>query len=211
MPTEIEVANLALERIGSNSIMSLDDPNIEARTVKRELEQSRLYLLRHIEWNFAAKWVQLDTPSNDIVLPQFDYVFRAPADMIMIRGLKYPKSGGSASSSVDIGLDPIRRWQRVGQYIGTNYSQPVVEYTWDCPIGHWDGSAAEALAWRVASQIAIPLARSADTKNMAIAEYSTTLQFAQNVDGREGVQDRLVTDNRLTGARRRGGGVGRAW
>lgn len=208
MATETEVANRALSRIGAEQITSIDDNNKRANLAKTEIEQSRLLLLRDTNWNFATRWKQYDTPSADAFeVPTYTNKFLLPADCLRVQRVYYPYNSGASVAKTDTGPEPIRRYNVYGNYLGVDYEQPLLRYTSNVQVGDWDGAALEALIWRVAVNLAVPLSRSADTRVSAERNFAQAYDVAQNIDGREGIQDRLVTDNRLTSARRRGGSV----
>lgn len=202
MTTEVEIANLALNRVGASEISSLDDPVDEARVCKRELAQAISFLLRDTNWNFATKWVTLPPSADGYNFPDFDYTFLLPADYVKVQAVRYPDQRDYQGN-----LARIKRWNISGRYLGVSYESPVLEYTFDAPVGVWEGMAVEALINRLAYFIATPLSRSQETKAEMQVAMVNSYRLAIAEQGKEGIHDRTTTDNRLRAAR----GRGRTW
>tara|TARA_R110002167_G_scaffold124945_4_gene304716 strand:- start:9382 stop:9993 length:612 start_codon:yes stop_codon:yes gene_type:complete len=202
MASEIDVVNMALSRIGANTISSVDDPTNEARLAKLELDQSKSSLLRQANWNFATKWQVMYVTADVVVFPDFKYIFSLPVDYIRVQAMKYPTSTVASGE-----LRSIDRWNITGRYLGTDVESPLMRYTNNAGIGFWDDMAIEALVWRMAANLSSTLSRSETTRAYAAQQFMMAYQLAQNVDGKEKVLDRVTTDGRLLSARRGGSSV----
>ena len=79
--SDVAIANLALQKLGSGHITSLSQDDPSARAVNACYEQIRDMELRKHPWNFARKRTTLapdaTTPSFD-----FDYAFPLPSDCL---------------------------------------------------------------------------------------------------------------------------------
>lgn len=81
--TDLEIANLALDHLGCQSISSLADDNNRAKLATRLLQIARDYTLEMNSWDFATKRVTLTANGNT---PAFEWTqeFDEPTDLIRI-------------------------------------------------------------------------------------------------------------------------------
>jgi hypothetical protein len=80
--TSIEIANRAMDLLGTENLVSLSDNTKEARIFNRNYDLCRKSVLSMHPWNFATKRVILST--LDATPPAFDFVnrFALPLDYI---------------------------------------------------------------------------------------------------------------------------------
>jgi hypothetical protein len=93
--TKTDIANLALAKLGSTQINSIDDPNEKAaRTMKAEYDQARDEVLRRADWGFAliALPIEPETGSEPLTaeLCGWAHAFALPADMMRIEKITTP-------------------------------------------------------------------------------------------------------------------------
>lgn len=83
MPSEVDICNLALQRLGAKSITSLSDDSTNARECNRVYAHARDSELRAHPWSFARTRVQLAASST---APTFEYAraYPLPSDYIRI-------------------------------------------------------------------------------------------------------------------------------
>ena len=83
MASEVDICNLALQRLGAKSISSLTDDSTNARECNRVYEHARDSELRAHPWSFARKRASLAASST---APAFEYAnaFPLPADYLRI-------------------------------------------------------------------------------------------------------------------------------
>lgn len=155
MTSKIEICNLALAKVGSDSfITSIDDGTKSARHLKIFYEPSRDSLLRSHLWRFARKRAVL---APDATQPFFDggYYFTPPVDCLRVIGtdLDYASSYG--------------RWHVEGNKIIADtdvlnlvYLYRVEDETLFDPI------FVEAFATKLAHDMAMPLSQSSVTKQV---------------------------------------------
>jgi hypothetical protein len=80
--SEIEISNLALDRLGSSTIISFQE-TIEGKLCGRNYPIARDFILRQHPWNFTVKRVKL---TRSVKTPVFGFLnqFRLPDDLIRI-------------------------------------------------------------------------------------------------------------------------------
>lgn len=119
MHTVIDVVNVALARLGVDSINSLQDSSKPARVASRLVNHSRDVLLAKYAWNFANKTVSLVESTE--THPIYTYVYDYPSDCIT--PLRF----------IDTDLEYYRAtnvtWERWQEYIVTEMEAIAMLYT----------------------------------------------------------------------------------
>ena len=110
MPSSVDIANLALTRIGSNRIESFTEGTNEANVMNTLYDETRRALLRSNTWNFAVKRVKLAQEATDPVY-EFDHAYTLPSDWLRVLKvddndqadgtLEYAMANGKIEASVD--------------------------------------------------------------------------------------------------------------
>lgn len=84
--SRIDIANMALLKLGQPPIMSLTDNSVIARRVSQEIEPALETVLRAYPWPFAVKRVELPRLLERPVY-QFAYYYQMPSDLIRLISL----------------------------------------------------------------------------------------------------------------------------
>lgn len=195
---DVEICNIALSRIGeSRPINSLDDDNTAAQQCKLFYLPMIEQTLRDFPWRFAQKYVDLaliqERPN-----PEWLYEYRYPSDCIIAN--KIPASNNAVLAATSHSAAQYRDYYSDGRFgevlhsgvtytiamdangrvIWTNQEDASLLYTSRVTeAGHFDGSFVNALAWRLAMELAMPIGRDASFKNNASAEYRAALHAAR--------------------------------
>jgi hypothetical protein len=181
----ISICNMALARIGVSSFISaLTEPSNEARVCALFYEQMRDYALRDYPWNFANRRLALseagDAPTN------WEYMYVYPSDCMKARAIVAP------------GLRAPRSDQRIpfetGYYEGqrviySNQAEAELIYTVrveDPTL--FDPMFASALAYLIASEIAMPLAVQPKVAEQARSAYTLVSSSAAASNLSEGTE-----------------------
>lgn len=192
----VEVCNLALGRIGegaSRPIQSLTESSEAARACNRVFAITLRALLREFAWPFAQTYVALAPVAQTV--PGWDYVYAYPADCLFLHGL-----GGS---EVDPARNPaLRHPYKIiaassgeSSVIATDVSDAWAHYTRDVTSPHvGDPLFHDALAWRIASEVAIGLKASPQMAQSAAQQYQVALSKAVAAYGNEDGDDRVPDD-----------------
>lgn len=83
MPSVVDVANRAIQKVGGQPITALTDASVSARAVNRCYEVVRDRLLRGNNWNFAIKRVKIAASATDPAWG-YDKQFPLPADCLRL-------------------------------------------------------------------------------------------------------------------------------
>jgi len=185
MASEVDICNLALSHIGASAtISSLTEQSEEAFHCNLLYADARDALLRAYPWGFATRHLALsdvgDPPGN------WSYRYSYPNDCLFAREILQTTSGG----------DPIDFEIALGdaynaRVILTDQESATLIYTYKVTNTLvFDSLFIVALAWRLASEIAMPLTR--DEKRMKTAHlmYQTTISEAQTFNANESQIDR---------------------
>lgn len=167
--TKVEIANIALMRLGQERITSLDDPSKPARTISAVWDSVRDELLREHLWNFAMTERALAKLDGEGL---FDYTskFELPSDCLRVVRVKETDD-----------------WQVKGRQLYTNTDTATIEYVRrvEDP-NEYDSSFAYVFALRLALEVAQSLVGSSTITKQLWDEYLYRLGVAMSVDGQEG-------------------------
>jgi hypothetical protein len=202
MSTVINICNMALARIGVSSyISSLTEASNEARNCSLFYEPMRDFVLRDHNWNFATKRVLLadaGTPASN-----WAYKYTYPSDCLKVRkivspGIRNPRNDQRVAFEVanDNG-------QRV---IYTNQAQAELIYTvrvTDPTL--FDPMFTSALAYILASEIAMPLSVQPAVADQARKAYTQSVSMAaaasqsESFEGPEPVSEMITVRDGYSG------------
>lgn len=159
----IQIANRGLLRIGCPTIANLaTDQSPPAVLVNIVLEDEIRATLRDYPWKFAKRYdaalVVVAGTATVAANPDWQYSYRLPADVVMVRRLVAEGTGRAFEDSPppwEVGTDTT------GDLLFTDEVDPNLEYTAriNCAAGKGDDLFRDALAWRVAAALAPSLAQ----------------------------------------------------
>ncbi|WP_196602350.1 hypothetical protein [Pectinatus frisingensis] len=183
MISDVEICNLALSKIGESTINTLTEASVEAQACTLYYPNVRDNLLRQYPWNFTSKSVQLgqaaiDIPENTI----WQYLYTYPSDCLRIR--KVFENGSyilpvpndfeiiSCSNVKYICCDIYQAYCR--------YTQQITDPTL------FDSCFVDALACKLAMELAVPLTNSSDRLKIAMQLFQTSIATAMMSEAIEG-------------------------
>jgi len=173
--SKVELVNKALTLIGANPIVSLDDPDQNARVINRVYEISLCSILSQCKWNFATKRAMLSSVVD--TLAWYDsgevYVYQKPVDMVRPFGV-------SSLSAV---------WREEGEYIISDTQGLGMRYVYflDNP-SKYSASFIEAFTDKLASDIAYMIVNSATLGEKYARLYVVSLANATSENAQSGTQ-----------------------
>ena len=203
MPSDVEICNLALTRIGAGSINSLTEGSAQSIACGLLFGPSRDALLRQVPWRFATARQVLALLSDDPP-PEWTYGYQKPSDCLAARyieptgplvphGAIYPHScywaecvpTGSAVTSiptVETAAFEIR-----GSTVYTHQPDAVLIYTRrvEDPT-QFDPLFVEALSYKLGAELAISRKDDRATRDMMLRDYQTVMAQAAGADARDG-------------------------
>lgn len=191
--TVVQICNTALARIGvSNFIASIDEATQEAAVCKLLYEQCRDRLLREVHWPFARAFKALalvtQASSSPAWKTEWQYAYRYPSDCLTIwRVLTTQGRNEIPPAAYEIGHD------EQGRLLFTDQQNAVIEYTArvEDP-AQFDPSFMSALAWLLATEIAMPLSAMDALRKQAMQAYMAERDMAARIAANESEQTRDV-------------------
>jgi len=180
MATEAGICNSGLSKLGNNRINSLTEGTPAANLCLEQFDKLRDDLLRSHDWNFAASRVKLGQLS---ATPAFgyDYQYALPSDWMRTISV-HPDKGG-AQLLTDYVTESSETEGRVLQANVTDVYMRYVRKLEDPNV--MDPAFREALAWRIAVELAVPLAKSGSLRDRMTAGFENALAVARSVDGQD--------------------------
>lgn len=186
MPTtEVKICNIALGRIGnSQQIQSLTEDSNEAKVCKLFYESVRDSVLEDFTWPFAQKYVSLGLIEEE---PNLDWGFKYqyPSDCIhAIRILNGASRVNPPLVPFQIGNDAS------GLVLYTDQEDAILQYTmrFTDPV-RFSPTFADATSWRMAYEIAMPLAVKETIRNTAWQLYRAAIAKAESNAANEAEYD----------------------
>ncbi len=176
MASVIQVANRALTKLGSARITSLDDDVKSARALKSMFDDVRDDELRAHRWQFSLKRTSLAALST---APAFGYQrqYQVPSDFLKLDMVddRFPQVAMDNYINAEL-LDYVLE----GNLILTDIAAPLkLRYVArvEDPNG-WDVNFREALACRLAAELAEDLTQSNQKRQLAWQEYQQAITRA---------------------------------
>ena len=169
MTSKTEVANTALSIVGEQPISSFSDNSRSARVVANRYDDVRRSVLREHFWNAAKARQKLAKLAQ---APPFgwNYQYQLPSDWLRLVRIN--------------GRDPLsERYEIEGLKLLTDMDPVRLVYIRDeQDPSKWDALLREAVAARLASEIAVPIVQSRQARNDAWQIYLQKLQSARTAD-----------------------------
>jgi hypothetical protein len=176
------ICNSALIKVGAERIISLDDDNPRAVLMKEQFEKIRDELLYSHPWNFATKRQELAllTTAPD---SNFSYQFQLPNDCLRV---------------VETDLEGANRWRVEGRKLLCDFSEIHIAFiSNDIDYADYTPAFVEALACKIAADVAYSLVQNASLKELLMKEAEMKLRLARSFDAQESVGDRVYADGWL--------------
>jgi hypothetical protein len=183
MASVIQVANRALTKLGSARITSLADDVKAARSISSCFEDLRDDELRAHRWQFAMKRTSLAALSD---APAFGYKYQyaLPSDFLRIDMVDDRFPAAIMDNYIDA---EYLEWTLEGNVILTDIAAPLklryIAQITDPTL--WDENFREALASRIAMEIAEDLTQSENKKASAAKDYDRSIRQAIRINSIE--------------------------
>ena len=171
MASEVEIASMALRKLGAEGITSFDDGNNRANLCRDFYPSIRDATLRAYPWNCALTQKLL---AADVAAPLFgySYKFQLPVDPYCLRVLK-------VEDEPDFNIK--------GRYIHCDESSITIEYIARITDpGLFDSLLKEAIEARLAAELAWPITRTPELIKSMWDLYAAKLREARTMDAMEG-------------------------
>lgn len=175
-----EICNSALIKVGANRITALDDTSKEAVACNEQYAKNRDEVLSAHPWNFAIARSDL---AVDATAPIWEFARRYPLPTDCLR-------------VIDVDTDLI--WKVEGRYILTDDSSCRIKYIKkETDVTKYSASFCEALAFRLASDLAFLISQNASLQANLYQAYVKFLAPARSYNGQEGSLPEVEADGWL--------------
>lgn len=163
---KVEICNIALSRIGMDSIERIDEASQQARKCQQFYDVTRRNVLRAVPWPFATRRVRLalkeETP------PDYKYAYGYPADAVCLRKLFADKFNNIPEKT------PYKIVSnKTGKLLYTNVADAWIEYTadvTDCSL--FDDGFIQAFSWKLAAEMAFTLTSNNGIFSMCVQMFN---------------------------------------
>lgn len=180
--TETDLFNHALGMIGINPVANIDDLGTIPETGKRMFNAVSDSVLRSRPWNCALRRQTLNVVTNPADI-EFSHAFQLPTDPYCLRVIRIAD------------LSARHRFRVEGRLLLTDQSSVKILYIARVPVSDYDPLLFDAVATRLGSELAGPLARDFSMAKNLLEVYLEKFAEAAGVDDAEGGMDEdLPTD-----------------
>lgn len=204
MASQVSICNQALGWLGANLIISFDDDNKEAQLCKTNYPDIRNAVLEEREWTFCVRRIEL---APLVLEPKYGYTnqFLIPPNVIRILNVPDTRFGDTDDNLIGTGLggkaegpdqqpqlgtfrvEAIEQPGATGKVILANvdslFLRVIVRVT---NVGLYTPMFIQALAARIAADLAIPLTQNRTLQKDMWALYGRKLTIAGTMDGIQG-------------------------
>ncbi len=206
--SEVAICNQALGWIGGELIISLDDDSSEAKLCKANYALLRDAVQQEREWTFCVKRIE-PSALQDEPLYGFDKAWQIPPNVLRVlqvsrmddsvtsgsisnQGIRSSSRGGTG-----IGRETRIEWLREGETIVGNNAARIVARVLVRITDTTKFSAAftQALAARLAMDLAIPLTNSRKLQDSMATMYGEKMALAAASDGLQGRSYNMRSDS----------------
>ncbi|MBF0188921.1 MAG: hypothetical protein HQL50_13445 [Magnetococcales bacterium] len=176
MASTVQICNLALSKIGEESITALSDNSQTARHCALLYEPMRDAVLQAHAWNFATSRVELGR-STDTPAFGYAYNYALPADCVRVIQME----------------DPDTNYKVEGRNLLTDASEAKIIYIKSVTDpNQFTPLFIEALSARLAMELAIPITDSNTLTRSLVQLYEAKIQEARQADATEGTPNEII-------------------
>tara|TARA_R110000803_G_scaffold101792_1_gene169812 strand:- start:237 stop:866 length:630 start_codon:yes stop_codon:yes gene_type:complete len=177
------IANLALSNLGEARIQSLTDNNSRARACNARIDAVISAILRMHVWNSALERQQLTNIGSPVF--GWNYMYQLPSDCIKV-----------------VEVNPVSKYQVEKKNILSNETTLYLLYVAQpTDINNLDVLLAEAIAMKLAVEIAETLTSKANLKNEMMQKFVIALQEARGANSKDRTPDRREESSYLNAKR----------
>lgn len=199
--SNVEIVNMALDHLGERPISSLSEQSTPAKVANRVFDRVREIVLSSGAFRFAIAVSELTQLAAGSEVYQFAYAL--PVDCLYPLGIVDQTSG----------LDLEAEWEEIGGALHTDQATVKLRYVRnETNPTRFDRLFIDALAWRLAAQMARPVTGDTELAQLAIQAYYNALKVARGHSANR-ARKRNNLGRGLVRRRRgiRGGSPGEEW
>lgn len=191
MASNVDICNLALVKLGAQSIPSLTANEPKAAALNRVYPMLRDKLQRVYYWSFNLAYDEL--PASDTAPDfEYDFIYPLPSDFLRLRladcsNGSSPAVGMPSASLGDYNFARMQQYRIVGRSIYTSIPAPLrIQYSRRVEDPEqFDVAFNESLACYIAWQLCEQLTGSGQKKQAAQQEYMMSLREARMTNAME--------------------------
>lgn len=186
--SEVFIANLALGRIGhTQKIAALSEQSIQAELCRDLYPHCRDRVMEDFAWPFATRHAQLQDIGNPPT--NWGYRYGYPSDCLKSRYIVIPEVRNPYAAQ-RIPFAVIEDTDQGGSYKAIVTDQESAELCYTGAVtdpSRFSASFKSAVAWLLASELVVPLAKDSKFANNALNQYAIALADAAalSIEGRE--------------------------
>lgn len=191
---KIDICNMALTNLASiEPITSLADTTTESRVCDRFYDLARKLVLQEFPWSFAKK-LSFSLTATTKTQDKYEFEYECPSDLLRVLPIDDTETYEKINTVDGDGNEVVR--------IVCDTAEAKISYI--ANIVNADMFSApfiEALSWKLASMIAIPLSKDAKIAQNAYQMYGMTLANAKHKEALQ-LKKPIEQGNRYMNARR---------
>jgi len=179
MASSVEICNMALGELGVSEIQMVGEDSPQGKKCELYYERVVREVLRSHEWSFATVNLSLARHAEE---PPTDWVYRFdfPPDCERVISVYVD---GSSRSDVPIEYELQLLDDKSGVTMLADTPDLCLRYvTSDIPSAMYDSMFLDAVVWRLAEKLAVPLTRKAELRSNALQMYRVALGSAIATD-----------------------------
>jgi len=179
MSNQLTISNGALQKIGAQRIMSVDEKSKEAKICAAEYDKIRKVVLRMYPWGFAAHRVVL-SPLAGAPAFKFQYAYQLPSDYLRIIEL-YNYHGEHVVEGVQLLCDTDE--------LSLRYVRDITDFTVSDPL------FVDAFEWYLAYTISRYIVESDTVRQECLQAFKSIMPISKFVQSTENSQRYLEADD----------------
>lgn len=180
--SDVDIANLALGRIGKFPIMNFNERTNEAANCKIHYPFAVLETLCAFDWPCARKYRTLTLYDEIDMVHDWLYAYSVPPDCLTVQSLSHSGQETSPIFALYMHPDP----DRTEQILLTNREDAILIYTTQTiTANRFTPDLASAIAWNLAAKVAMPITRDKAMQDIALKQYKEALSGAQTSSANE--------------------------
>jgi len=202
MPSEVDVVNYALIKLGQNPLISLTDSGEVASRVNLIYPLIRDQLQRIFPWRACKARKQIAASTET---PEWGYAYKYPAPSDNLRIIDV-YSGNYRLGNTE-GPFPRSQWSYEQGSILTDIQGPIniIYLKRVTDPNAWDSLMVSAMSAFLAMELAEPLTNSPQKRSQATAWFNEVMMAARNASSQEGNPQIINPDSSWENARWAGG------
>lgn len=183
MASKVEIVNIALSRLGADSINALTEASEGARQANLLWNSVRDIVLRDFPWNCAAKTTTLAQVAG-YAHPEWEYTYQHPSDCVYARRVF---NAGSRAKKEPEEFRVVISPSGTSKILLARISGASLEYTARVTDPNlYDSLLVDSLAWRLGAEMAMPVTGNAAHMEKFMEAYRQSLMIAYGVEANEG-------------------------